>query len=155
MKTIILYATKHGAAAEIAQRIAGKIEGAVIHDLKQDVPSLADFDCVIFGSPVYAGNIRREAKKFLSQNASTLHEKKLGLFLCGIGAEGAKKFFDNNFSNEILQKAKATCFSGGIFDPQKANGFERFIIKLVTKKSAYINTINDRKIENFAQEMKS
>jgi len=155
MKTIILYATKYGAAVEIARRIAGKIEGAVIHDLKQDTPLIADFDCVIFGSSVYAGSIRKEAKLFLAQNADTLKEKKLGLFLCGIGADRAEKFFNDNFSKEILQKAKAVCFPGGIFDPKKANGLERFIIKLITKQSSCIDTIKDKKIEQFAQEMKS
>ena len=35
MKTIILYATKYGAAAEIARRIAAHIDGAIVHDLKQ------------------------------------------------------------------------------------------------------------------------
>ena len=48
MKTLILYATKHGATREAAKRIAAKIPGAVFHDLKQDgIPALFDFDCVI------------------------------------------------------------------------------------------------------------
>ena len=155
MKTIILYASKYGAAAEIAQRIAGKIDGAVIHDLKKDPPSLAEYDCVIFGSSVYAGAIRKEAKVFLSKNAHLLREKKLGLFLCGIGAEGEKTYFDANFSPEILQAAKARSFLGGIFDPEKANLFERFIIKIVTKKSDPVNTIDDGKIGQFAEVMKA
>jgi len=155
MKTIILYATKYGAAADIAKRIADKIEGAVIHNLKLNAPSIADFDCVILGSSVYAGNIRKEAKAFLAQNAAALQETKFGLFLCGIGEENAKSYFNANFSKEILQKAKATCFPGGTFDPKKANGFERFIIKLITKKSSYIDLIDDKKIEQFAQEMKA
>ena len=151
MKTIILYATKHGAAAEIAQRIANKIDGAVIHNLKQDIPSLADFDCIIIGSSVYAGMIRKEAKKLLRKNENTLQEKKLGLFLCGIGAGGEKEYFEKNFPSELLQKAKASSFLGGIFDPQKAGVIERFIIKIVTKKTRYINTIDDDKIEPFVR----
>ena len=155
MKTIILYATKYGAAAEIAGRIANKIEGAVIHNLKQNAPSLSDFDCVIFGSSVYAGSIRKEAKAFLTQNAAALLEKKFGLFLCGIGEEGARTYFNANFSKDILEKTKATCFPGGIFDPKKTNRFERFLLKMVAKQSAYTNTIDDTKIEQFVKEMKS
>ena len=154
MKTIILYATKYGAADEIAQRIANKIDGAVIHNLKQGVPSLAEFDCIILGSPVYAGSIRREAKKFLSKNADVLLNKKFALFLSGIGASGEKKFFESNFPPEILQKAKAAGFLGGIFDPKKAKALERLIIKIVTKKSRYINTIDDTAIEQFAEKVK-
>jgi len=155
MKTMILYATKYGAAAEIAKLIADKIEGAVTHNLKQSIPSLAEFDCVILGSSVYAGKIHKEAKAFLSKNAAALTEKKFGLFLCGIDEEMAKSYFNANFPEAVLQKAKSTCFPGGMFDPQKANGFERFIIKLITKKSICINTIDENKIEQFAREMKS
>ena len=154
MKTIILYATKHGAAAEAARRIAAKINGAVIYDLKEGAPSLEGFDCVILGSGVYAGMIRGEAKAFLSQNADALLEKKLGLFLCGLDQGEGKTFFDANFSPMLLQKAKAASLLGGIFDPQKAGFFERLIIKIVTKKTVYTNTIDDNKIEQFAKTMR-
>jgi menaquinone-dependent protoporphyrinogen oxidase len=156
MKTIILYASKYGAAAEAARRIAERIDGAVVHDLKQGIaPSLDGFDCVIVGSSVYAGSIRREAKVFLSLNTGILLEKKLGLFLCGMAASNVKPFFDDNFSAKILQKAKAVDFFGGIFDPKKAGAFDRFVIRIVTKKSGYVDTMDDSKIERFAEAMKA
>jgi len=156
MKTVILYASKHGAAGEVARRIAQQLDNACIHDLKQSkLPSLADFDCIIFGSSLYAGMIRKEAKAFLSHNADILLQKKLGLFLSGIGAEGEKTYFESNFSPDLLQKAKAASFLGGIFDPRKAGVLERLVIKLVTKKSAYVNIIDDAKIEQFAKVMKT
>jgi len=153
MKTIILYTSKHGASAESARRIAEKIDGAVICNLIQETPSLADYDCVIIGSGVYAGSIRKEAKVFLAKNASVLQEKKLGLFLCGIGKEG-EAYFKSNFPANLLQSAKAKGYFGGIFDPKKAGVFERLIIRIVTKSSAYINTISERKIEKFIEVMK-
>ena len=155
MKTIVIYATKYGAAGEIARRIADKIGGAVIHDLKQGVPSLAEFDCVIIGSSIYAGMIRKEAKVFLSKNASTLQGKKIGLFLSGLDASSQKTFFDINFPTDILQAAKTAEFLGGIFDPKKAGMIERFIIKMITKKTRYINIIDDSKIEQFVKAVKS
>ena len=151
MKTIILYATKHGAAAEIARRIADKIEGAGIYNLKQGNLSLDYYDNVIIGSSIYAGMIRKEAKTFISQNIDILKDKKLGLFICGLSASGDEDFFKNNFPAELLEAAKVKSFLGGIFDPKKANALERFIIKLVSKKSIYVDTINDRKIEQFVQ----
>ncbi|MCL2800810.1 MAG: flavodoxin domain-containing protein [Treponema sp.] len=153
MKTIILYATKYGAAEETAGRIAEKINGAAAFNLKKgSIPSLADFECVIVGSGVYAGNILKEAKTFLAQNEKILSEKKLGLFLCGMGTEG-ETYFNSNFPASLLESAKAKSLLGGIFDPKKANAFERFIIKIVTKSSAYINTISERRIEQFAKAM--
>ncbi|MCL2763227.1 MAG: flavodoxin domain-containing protein [Treponema sp.] len=154
MKTIIFYATKHGAAGEIARRIADKMDGAVMHDLKQgEIPSLNDFDRIIIGSSIYAGTIRREAKAFLSKNAGLLREKKPGLFLCGMDTSRKKKYFDANFPPDMLQTAKTTGFLGGIFDPKKAGILERLIMKAVAKQSVYMNTIDDAKIERFVTAM--
>jgi len=151
MKTIIFYATKYGAAEEIAKRIAEKIGGAVIHNLKEAAPSFADFDCIIIGSSVYAGKIRKEAKEFLTKNKDALLKKKYGLFVSGIGADGEKKYFSDNFPHEILQNAKTAGFMGGIFDPKKAGAFERFIIKLIVKHPDYINIIDEDRIIKFAE----
>jgi len=155
MKTLILYATKHGAAREIAQRIAARFVNAVIHDLKQgDIPNLADYDCVIVGSSVYAGMFRKEAKTFLSQNANLLKSKKLGLFYSGLSADEEHSVFNGNIPGDILQSAKATAFLGGIFDPKKAGMFGRFIMKVVSKQAEYADKIDDGKIEKFTEELK-
>ena len=153
MKTIILYATKYGAAEDIAQRIAKEIDGAIIHNLNKDAPALEEFDCIIIGSSVYAGKIRKEAKEFLAKNKDALLKKKFGLFVSGIGADGEKKYFNDNFPHEILQSAKAAGFLGGIFDPKKAGAFERFIVKLIIKHPDYINVIDEDRIIKFAEIM--
>ena len=151
MNTLILYATKHGAAREIAEHIADSMDGAILHDLKQEgIPALAAFDCVIIGSSLYAGSIRKEAKVFLSQNAEQLKGKKLGFFLSGMAKGEATKAFTDNFPADLLQKAKAASLLGGIFDPKKANAMERLIMKAVTKQSGYVSTIDEEKIKQFA-----
>ena len=156
MKTLILYATKHGAAREAAERIAKLMEGSRIHDLKQkDIPPLEGFDCVIIGSSLYAGMIRKEAKSFISQNAGSLQGKRLGLFLCGIEGSGEKKYFDDNFPPDILKAAKAKNFLGGIFDPKKAGMMDRLIIKAAAKITEYTDNIDDVKIKQFVEAMKS
>ena len=154
MNTLILYATKHGATREIAERIADNMSSAVLHDLKQsNIPKLEGFDCVIIGSSLYAGFIRKEAKVFLAQNADKLLNKKIGLFLSGMAKSDEKKYFDDNFPKSILQAAKAASFLGGTFDPSKAGKMERLIMKVVTKQSEYTNTIDDEKIKQFAKSM--
>jgi len=156
MKTLILYATKYGAAREIAERIAGRLDGAVVHDIKQGgIPPLTEFDCIIVGSSIYAGSMRKEAKEFVSKNADLLREKKFGFFLSGMDADSAKKFIEANISDELLQAAKAASFLGGIFDPKKAGFLERFIMKVATKQSEYVNTIDDSEIEKFTEAMTS
>jgi len=151
MKTLILYATKHGATAKIAQQIADKISDATVHDLAQPAPDLAGYDCIIVGSAVYAGMFRKEVKAFLSQNADILKNKTLGLFASGMSKSEADKVFTENVPSEILQSSKATMLLGGIFDPQKANLAERLIMKAVTKQSGYVDTIDNEKITEFAE----
>jgi len=151
MKTIILYATKYGATAEIARRLGEQLGGAVLHDLKQSVPDLSGFDRIIIGSSVYAGSIRKEAKNFMTKNADLLTKKPLGLFLSSLSGEG--DFFDKNFPAHVLQHAKAKVALGGIFEPAKAGGFERFIMKKVMKTAGRIDKIDDEKIKGFAEQM--
>ena len=156
MKTLILYAAKHGAAAEIVKRIAEKIDGAVVHDLKQSgIPDLSGFDSVIVGSSVYAGMFRKEAKAFLSQNSEVLRQKKLGLFISGMSSGEQQKMFADNVPKDLLESAKATVLPGGIFDPKKAGFVARLIMKAVTKQSGYVDTIDNGKIKDFAEVMKT
>jgi len=159
MKTLILYATKYGAAAEVARRIADRMGGAALHNLKGSPPDLGEFDCVVIGSAVYAGTIRKEAKEFLSRNAEALRGKALGLFLSGMAPGDEKACLEANFSPEMLQSAKAARNLGGIYDPQKVNALERLVMKAASKmttaseQTGYADAIDDAKIAQFAQEM--
>jgi menaquinone-dependent protoporphyrinogen oxidase len=156
MNTIILYATKHGAAADIAQRIAKQIENAVTYDLKQgNIPQLNEYDCVIIGSSVYAGGFRKEAKSFLSKNAEELLKKKLGLFVSGMSESESNEVFKSNVPGDVLMAAVAKGALGGAFYPDKANIFERLIMRIVTKQSGFVSTISDEKISKFVDAMKA
>ena len=156
MKTLVLYASKHGAAFEIAKRIASKFDKAALFDLKQGgVPPIAEFDCVIIGSSIYAGTIRKEAKVFLTQNGDILRGKRLGLFLCGMDSSKEQEYLEANFDPDVLHAATAVGFLGGIFDPEKAGPIERFIMKTVAKQKEYLNTMDDNKISRFAKAMRT
>jgi len=156
MKALILYAGKHGATGEIAQRIADKIEGSVVFNLKDgSIPPIAGFDCIVIGSAVYAGTVCKEAKEFISRNEAALCGKKLGLYLSGMDSGNEKMYFDNNFSQNVLSAAIVKSFLGGIFDPKKAGLMGRIIMKAVAKKSGYLSDIHDDRIEQFAEVLKA
>ena len=153
MKTLILYATKHGATEEIARRIAKYTDGT-IHDLKNDnYPPLSEFECIIIGSALYAGMIRKEAKTFIEKNAEYLKDKTFGLFLCGLETNKTDEYFKINFPADIIKSAKATSFLGGIFDPKKAGFIGRLVMKAVAKRADYMNTIDDGKIRQFVEDL--
>jgi len=152
MKTLILYATKYGAAKEIAERIAKLVPESTTCDVKSDsIPPISDYDCIIIGSSLYAGTIRKEAKAFLSANTDALKTKRIGLFLAGMSPAEESSYFETNFPPDLVENAIAKSLVGGVFDPQKSGVFERMIMKAVTKQSGYINTISDERIEKFAE----
>ena len=154
MKTLILYASKYGATGEIARRIAEKMPEATVCNIKTDkIPQLSKFDCIIIGSSLYAGMIRKEAKEYITQNTTELCKKKFGLFLSGFEPTNEKIYFTNKFSGELLEAATATAFLGGIFDPEKVGFPGRFIVKKIAKQSDYLNNISNDKISSFIGEL--
>lgn len=156
MKTLILYTSKHGATREIAERIAKQIGAATLFNLNDGkAPPLDEYDAVLIGSPVYAGQVRSEIKTFAAQHADILKTKTLGLFLSGINQEGMPNYLDANFPKEIVTHAKATAMLGGVFDPAKAGFFEKLIMRAVAKKSTYTNTLSDEEIKRFMEALRA
>jgi len=153
MRTLILYATKYGATADIARRIASKIDGASAYDIKQDnIPDISGFDRILIGSSVYAGSTRKEAKAYVAQNAAALTKKEFGLFFSGLGAD--PKTLEKNFPPGFVKRAKSVAFMGGIFDPDKINGAERLALRAMYRLKEYTNSIDDEAIDQFVAAMK-
>jgi menaquinone-dependent protoporphyrinogen oxidase len=59
MKTAIIYASKHGTTEKVAQAIADKLKKTTDVELfslkKNPNPKISEFDMIILGSPIYAG----------------------------------------------------------------------------------------------------
>jgi menaquinone-dependent protoporphyrinogen oxidase len=155
MKTLLIYQSKNEATREIANRIAAQLGETVIHDLKDGAPSLDRYDCVIIGSPIYAGMVPKKVKSFVEQHTEELYGKKLALFLSGLDDSKEQAYFQANFSSQIRQAAVVKSFLGGIYDPKKTGFMMRLIVKAVAKLSDYANTIDDTKIKTFAEALKS
>lgn len=155
MATLILYATKYGASEKVAIQLSRQLDDAPFYNLREkSLPLLSDFDTIIFGSSIYAGKIRKEAKAFLVKHQAVLMDKKIGFFLSGLSQKEAEQCFKANIPMELLQKAQIKAFLGGIFDPQKANAAERTIMKLVAKQVLFTDTIEEEKIRDFAVQMR-
>lgn len=158
MKTLILYATKYGATREIAGRIAKRMEGAVVFDLGSgNAPTPDPYDCVLIGSSVYAGRLRKEAKEYAAQHAEALKSKRLGLFVSGMAPEGTEVslYLDANYPKDVVAYVKAAAMLGGVSDPKKENPLERLMMRVITKTSDYANTISDEKIDRFVEAVKA
>lgn len=90
-KVLVAYATKHGATAEIAQKIGEVLRrqglDADVLPVKE-VKDLGPYTAVVLGSAVYVGQWRKEAVKFLEANEKALAERDTWLFSSGPTGEG-------------------------------------------------------------------
>jgi menaquinone-dependent protoporphyrinogen oxidase len=90
-QVLVAYATKHGATAEIAEKIGQVLRQAGLRTdvLPMDrVGDLTPYQAVALGSAVYIGKWRKEAVKFLQANEKALAERQVWLFSSGPTGEG-------------------------------------------------------------------
>lgn len=86
MKVLVSAASKHGATAELAQRIGKTLSARGLDATVRPVdetPETAPYDAVVLGSGVYAGHWLKPARTFVDANAAALRGKRLWLFSSG------------------------------------------------------------------------
>lgn len=148
MRILIVYSTKHGTTEKCAKILKEKINGDVdLYNLKktEDI-KISNYDKIIIGGSIYVGQIQKEVKKFCSENLNKLMEKKVGLFICCMNEKSGEEQLNNSFPQELLANAVAKEVFGGEFRFTKMNFFERFIVKMISKKeenSPVIDAKND------------
>jgi menaquinone-dependent protoporphyrinogen oxidase len=136
---LVAYATKHGATAEIAEKI-----GQVLREvgLETDVlpadraGDLTPYRAVVLGSAVYAGRWRKEATTFLEANETALAERPVWLFSSGPTGEGDALELLKGWRLPEAQQPMAdriqprdiAVFHGAL-DTEKLNLAEKLIVK--------------------------
>ncbi len=140
-KVLVAYATKHGATAEIAEKIGQVLREA---GLQADVvpidriSDLAQYKAVVLGSAVYIGQWRKEAANFLKANEEALAKRSVWLFSSGPTGEGdpVEVLKGWRFPEALqpiadrIQPRDIAVFYGAL-DPKKLNFIERWMIKNV------------------------
>lgn len=153
MKTLIIYATKHGSSEKAANMLKEKLKGeVVIHNItKNKSPEISNFDAIIIGGSIHAGLIQKKIKLFCQSNFDYLQKAHLGLYLCCMHKEEAQMQFENAYSEELRNKAIANGLFGGEFLFEKMNWFEKSIVKKVAGVNVSISKIDEEAINRFAE----
>ncbi|MCD6205455.1 MAG: flavodoxin domain-containing protein [Candidatus Marinimicrobia bacterium] len=158
MKTLILYASKHGCAKKAAEKIAEALGNDTDVNNVRNISriDIDDYDKVIIGGSIHAGRIQGQIKSFTRKNMNQLLEKTLGLFICHMEADKDKamKELSDNFPEPLMKHATAKGLFGGEFDFDKMNFLEKFIIKKIANVNESVSSINEDNIENFISVMK-
>jgi menaquinone-dependent protoporphyrinogen oxidase len=160
MKVLVVYDTKHGSSAEVAERIAkairdkgGEADSLDLRGKGAKSARLQDYDAVALGGPFYMGMWSRRAKAFASAREAELADKLLGLFAIGNNAElgdaAAKAALPAALSDALV----ATAYVGGRLEYDRLGRFERFIIRKVTGRAESASTLDLNKAEAFGEAM--
>ncbi len=138
---LVAYATKHGATAEIAEKVGQVLRQAGLRtDVlpAQRVDDLAPYKAVILGSAIYMGQWRKEAATFLRTNEKALTERPVWLFSSGPTGEGDPIQLLKGWRLPKAQQPVADrihprdiAVFGGALNPNKMNLIEKWMIKNV------------------------
>ncbi|MDF2503985.1 flavodoxin domain-containing protein [Clostridium sp.] len=155
MKTLIIYATKHGFAEKCSKLLKDKLSGEVttVNIKKDTISSLSSFDKVIIGGSIYMGRIQKEINTFCTENLDILKDKKIGLFICGMQKDNIDASLNNSFPPDLLNHASVKESFGGEFILKNMNPLERFIIKMVAKTKSDVSSISEESIDKLARIM--
>ncbi|MBO6795318.1 MAG: hypothetical protein JJ895_15535 [Balneolaceae bacterium] len=153
MKTLIIYASKHGTTGEVAERVSRLIginKCRVVNIDEEILPSLSKFDSVIIGGSIYFGHIQKKIQRFCEIYTEELLQKRVGLFICCMKRQAERFEFNNAFPSVLIDHATAKGIFGGEFKFENLN----FVEKLVVRKNIGINKsvrrINAQSINHFA-----
>ena len=148
MKSLILYASKHGttktAAMELKKELKGDVEIFDVKDIKS--VNLDDYDKLIFGGSIYVGQINKTLKEFCEKNIDKILKKEFALFICSKFEE--EKVFESNFPKVLLDNSISNEFFGGELKFDRLNLFEKMITKAV--KGEEYSKIKYETIKEFA-----
>ena len=143
MKTLIVYASKTGTTERCAEILGQNLKEATIINLTAiQNEDINKYDKIIIGSTIRMGMIHKKVKEFINKNTEILKNKKVAYFICCGFAENYKQYFEQNISKELLEKAITYDTFGGELVLEKQKGFDKFIVKMVSK-----NIAQDREIK--------
>jgi menaquinone-dependent protoporphyrinogen oxidase len=140
-QVLVVYATKYGATAEIAEKIGQVLRQAGLRTdvlAADNVSDVSPYKAVILGSAVYIGRWRKEAAKFLKANEKALAGKLVWLFSSGpTGADDPEELMQGwRFPGKLQPIAgrigprDITIFHGTV-DANKLNFIEKWMLKNV------------------------
>jgi menaquinone-dependent protoporphyrinogen oxidase len=156
MKTIIIYATSHGCTRKVVGELAQKLSGEVstINLNENSSPSITEFDRVIIGGSIHAGQIQKKVRYFCQSRLDALCSKEVGLFICCMYEPVvARGELQNAFPEELHQMAKTEAIFGGEFNFDKMNFVEKMLVRKIAHVNESVSRIDHDTIERFAVRM--
>lgn len=156
MRTAIVYASKHGTTEKVAQKIQNQLgeEKAQLFNLKKDRNfDVSQFDRIIVGGSIHAGQIQKKVKQFLEIHNQNLLQRSLGLFLCCMHENEAENQFNTAFPEILRTHARSKKIMGGEFLFEKMNFVEKALVRKIAGVNESVSKIDESEIISMVEEM--
>lgn len=157
MKIAIIYHTRRGTTAEVAQMIAKHMQEHEVQliDIETDPEiDLSGVDAIILGGPIYMGSLPEIMRSYSLHNRDLFVTKTLGLFICGMVPEPEKQEDElkHAFPGILARHAVAKAFLGGSFNMKAMNLFEKIVVLFLAKTYRSVNKIDKEGVRKFAEQ---
>lgn len=133
MKKVIVYASKTGTTEKCANLIAKEIKDVTIVNIEEQNVDINQYDLVMIGTPIRIGFIHKKVKQLIKNNFELLKTKKTAYFICCGFSENEKQYYEQNIAKELLDKSIIYTTFGGEMNLEKQKGFDKVIVKMVSK----------------------
>ncbi len=103
-KALVVYASKYGSTKDVAEKVGSVMRerGEEVDVLSVDeVKSVNQYNKIVFGAALYAGNISKPARSFLNRQQAVLAQKPVAFFVLGPISKDEKEMVD---AEEQLKK---------------------------------------------------
>jgi len=78
-KCLVVFGSKYGSTAEVARAIAEGLDAEVVDVAGK--PDVSEYDVIVIGSPIYAGDYLNSVTRFIRDNKNSLQDRKIGAFI--------------------------------------------------------------------------
>lgn len=156
MKTVIIYATKHGSVENAANKLKSKIPDKVmlVNIMAESPPSLEEFENVVIGGSIYAGKIQKKLIKYIDSHLNELLTKRIGLFICAAQEEKIReKELKDSFPEVLFQHALCKEIFGYEVHFEDMNFIERKLVGAILGHKKSYSELSEEKINQFAHAM--
>lgn len=139
MKVLVIYATKSGCTAGIAEQIGRTLaQRGFSADVvsAEEAGSPSGYDAVVVGSGVRVGAWHAAAKSWMQANAEALRSSPVALYTCGLTiTEPSKREEVLAYTDPIIESSGVKPVDVGLFagwnEPKRFSFLERSIMKLM------------------------
>jgi menaquinone-dependent protoporphyrinogen oxidase len=139
-RVLVVYGTGSGCATGVAERIGKALqdEGASVEVVPaKDAPGAGEYDAVVVGSGVRAGNWHQSVKDWVTRNAAVLKDQRVALYtVClTLASDPGKTDEVRAYTGQLVTDSGVVPVDIGLFagwnEPKQFSFIERTIMKMM------------------------